>query len=343
MATIDEFSFNGDLHNIPLKKLRKEFLKADKRGDFCVNSTNNRYEGTFIPYPTLPICSIGSNTRFLSSGRSEEEWGIPIVMGSILSAISMKPADTTPGAYSGTTPAGGTIEDAFGPPLGIDSWIILCNGGNAATYTYTSLDEENETIKDMDGGVAADGDTVVFDANKPIGVAVEDYYQTKLPGQYLNYSYTDKIAPLVDGLVEVPYYNGDLSDTGVITAANYKKLAKTFVFAYLASGTTYSNGALVKSDQYGKYLIDDSTTLTQYVGKTMEYRKRGPLSENNTMSGYYETASTSDMTGGYPSYLFWFVYDTITYTDGSAPTIAEVATAIESGSFGLVRILVDIG
>jgi len=336
-----QFGFNGNLHNIPLKKLRKEYLGADKRGHLRVNPTKSRVEGTFIPYPTLPICSIGSNTRFLPSGRSEEEWGIVAVQGSILSTISMKAADTTPGAYSGTTPTGGTIEDAFGIPKGIDSWVVLCNGGNAATYTYTALDEENETIKNMDGDEASAGDTVVFGANKPIGIATEDFYQTKLPGQYLNNSYTDKVVAMVDGLIEVPFYNGDI--TSYLSDANYKKLCKNFIFGYVASGTTYSNGALVKSDQYGKYLVDDSTTLTQYVGKAMEYSKRGPLSENDIVQGHYESSAASDKTAGYPSRLFWFVYDALNYKNSSAPTVAEVATAIESGSFGLVRILVDIG
>ena len=339
-----KFNFTGAMKNIPLKSLPSRYIDADKRGYISVWADDEEYISAFAPHLNLPVCMIGNDTRFTSDNRSNEEWGIVIPKGTICSTQIIAHSGVVPGAYISISGVfdNSTMASYFGLTDGINSTTVICNGGTATDYPYTALDVEVGTLKNMAGDLATALDNWHTAINKPVGIAIDDQYQTVLPGRYQNYSHKDEVSLMVKGSVKVPYYNGDL--TSYLTTANYQSVSRKHAFSYNPNGCNVE-GSLVKSDIWGKYVIDDSVTLLQKIGRSIELELTTPFAYNEKVSNMYDSAATSDKTYGYKSHLFYFAQDVLTakaVQDGNdAPTAAEVAAAILAGTFAFAIINID--
>jgi len=87
--------------------------------------------------------------------------------------------------------------------------LVPANGGYPSSVVYTTNDV-GKTIDIDDAGhdtyVSAAGTaTTSLAANKPVGVAPYDYYQSTISDINLNYNIQDKTAILCDYFIEVPY------------------------------------------------------------------------------------------------------------------------------------------
>ena len=335
------FVLTGKLAEIPLYPLGANDITSDRRGYYSVWPDDEEYESAFLAHPNLPVCLIGPDTRF-TGGRSTDKMGIVIPAGTMVSTSYVNSSGLVPGSWNNTSGQfiNSTADTMFGIPEGMNSLLVFANGGTQATFHYTALDVEVKTLKNMSGDLATASDTFVTAANKPVGIVIQDVYQTILPGRWRTYRNLQEVTIMKKGTLKIPYYNGDLkTDLDNISGTAYEEIAKKYKFAYNPSSVSVGGSPIV-SDVFSEFVLNDSASVAQKVGRALEVERNIPFALNEKVQNYLDSASTSDATLGYNSKLFYFVWDVLAALGGS-PTVATVVAAIESNAYGLVIIDVD--
>lgn len=365
-----------DNFNLPMNLLSSKFDTRRAPSKYTKSDLGFRFEmgegvrpAEYVaPYRYLPVAFQDTST---------EDY-VVIPKGRIVSIASTENATPSGGivypASSGSITIGSMAAELGGSGIsvnidtsyfGYDAYIngllVPANGGAAATTHYTARDVDAGTRK-YGGALAAAEDTFVNPANIPVGVAFNDWYQD-IDGKNLNYKmWADGGNILTDWFVEVPYVKaagkGTTLVSGVVdltpgasgTYANATKWsAVNSKFAYLcvASGSTFTPGALVQADAIGNYAIQGTGTVTQAytaqtVGKILGIDNRFPKSGMEDVQTYPRSGMPGTQTAGLPKFLFDFVGLTLTAANGVAPTVEQILTAVRSGDFGLVRIQLSV-
>lgn len=267
------------------------------------------------------------------------------------------------------------IDEAyFGYDIHIAGLLVPCNGGAIMSGYYTADDVSAETVT-ASGGYAQASGAFVLPANAPVGVVFHDWYQD-IRGKWLNYRmHSDGGHVLTDWYVEIPYVIVDgvgSAYTGVdpqFVTANYADQVKWFEinkqYTYLTVESTdvFRNGMLVCSDLIGNYKLQAAASFAagasgllggaaisaynnvygnQTVGKILAIDNRFPKDMLEDVQTYPRSGMPGTQTAGMPKVLFDFVYDCIRIGTGTAPTVEGVYNAIRGGSFGLVRIQLQV-
>lgn len=290
---------------------------------------------------------------------------IVLPKGRIVSSVSINGLDTTASFKNAITGAitTDTLDGAFGYDSGINSQLVLANGGTAADLFYTTEDVAAATFKSAIAYAAA-GDAYSRAANVPVGVVFHDWYQD-LAGKYLNYKrWADGGHVLTKWFVEVPYLveTNTAANNPQYTAAgdaaadlvewNLKYVMnKKFTYLslpYNVAPATSANGAigsLVQSDLIGNYKIQSSSVTAaktvQTVGKIIAVDYRFPKGGLEDVQTYPGSGASGTQTAGIPAFLFDFAVAAETLA-GNVPTIESVLAAVKTGKYGIARIALSI-
>lgn len=170
-------------------------------------------------------------------------------------------------------------------------YLVPANGGVARDVVYTTndigktIDVEDTgwdayvtTAKTAVGGLAA---------NKPVGVAPYDYYQSTIADLHTNYMMQDKTAILCDYFVEVPYTRG----SGV--ARNMD-----------ASGTL-AHGDLLQPGSEGHFVkwVDGLNPVDQICGRVLTIKSDFPVGGLEKVQTVPGLGLAGSDTGGIPQHL----------------------------------------
>lgn len=254
------------------------------------------------------------------------------------------------------------IDDSyFGYDEYITNAIIPANGGTNFTSYYTSNDVSAGTLK-FDGSAAAQDDTFLNPANRPIGAVYHDWYQD-IRGKYLNYRmWPDGGHVVCDWFIEVPYVKTTAGGTTTPLGSGVTPKPTSATTADWAPGTATSKwhinkkftyltidadsdeayaGAFVKPDGIGNYDIESASTSAnptiQTVGKIISFDMRFPKSGLEDVQTYPGSNMPGTQTAGLPSFLFEFVVACQTLT-GTVPTVEQVLDYVHRGYYGVARI-----
>lgn len=330
-------NFSGEISSLNLKGMTSDDLKLRKHpygANVIIADPVYGYSNSY-PLRVLPIL-FKSNYR---TGRFETpgEQGVVMTKGTIVSLVTV---NTDSVAASGIEPSGLTkFNDLY--DASVFTALVPANGGEDVAIPYDSNNADLDII--------ATGNTSGYlniKGNKPYGILVDMVYQDD-EGRYLNSSFRDLVTPLVKGVVKVPFVNVDLVsgfgtyDTKATTP--YGEVYKDFQFLMLNSAS--DSGSLIKSDKFGKFVIqsDDvnATKTVQTVGKLQGLDIRFPKSLDAMVQHYPGIALQGVETDGIPSSLYIFV-GRILKKLGLAYTKTAIAAAIAAGKFGFAIIEFDL-
>lgn len=283
---------------------------------------------------------------------------IVIPKGRIVSAVSINGLANVASFEHATTGAikTATVDAAFGYDSGINSALVLANGGNAIDTFYTTDDVAAGTFK-SNAAYAAAGDAYTRAANVPVGVVYHDWYQD-LAGKYLNYKkWADGGHVLTKWYIEVPYmvedataaknprYGAAGDAAADLVEWNLKySINKKFTYLSLANATNVNalTGKLVGSDLIGNYSLTGSSTVTdQTIGKIVAVDYRFPKSGLDDVQTYPGSGASGTQTAGLPAFIFEFAVACETLA-GNTPTIESVLAAVKTGKYGIARIALSI-
>ena len=177
--------------------------------------------------------------------------------------------------------------------------LVPCNGFQGQTQTYTASDI-GITVDIDDAGhdtyvTAAGTSSATIDANRPVGVAPYDYYQSLNAGfgaagatKYLNYQIQDKVAILCDYLIEIPVHSG--ADASGIIAA----------------------GDLVQSNTTGAFIkwVDGASDVSQIVGRCIQRATVAAVDNLDKVQTVPGLGLSGSDTSGVPSHLYDYTNDT---------------------------------
>ena len=282
------------------------------------------------------------------------------------------------GDYMGTGTGGalrvGIDTSVFGYDEHICGLLVPANGGSGTFNYFYSVDDVTAGTKTRAGAAATASGAYAELANIPIGVAFHDIYQD-IRGKWLNYRmHPDGQHFLTDWYVEVPFV--DYRSTGAATGGNpsptngnnanygtWRTVNKQFTYlAFDSTSDTVHPGVFVCSDGIGNYKIQGNTSITgtsvsggavtissaytgytlaktaQTVGKLIALDSRMPKDGLEDVLTYPRSGMPGSQTAGIIKNLFDFAYFILLTTNGTAPTVDAIWTAIRQGVFGLARI-----
>lgn len=325
---------------------------------FDVPSYDNQTTNVRIPFVMLKGTVVSLYTVFQGrdygygapSGDQAATSGVPVFVDVNGNVISVN--DYTFFGYSEHTP-------------GI---LVPANGGNAVTYTYTTLDETYGTFKD-ESNLASNGDTITLSANIPVGVLVS-HATPDQRGHWLNWDYTGQLYTIYTKCaVKIPYLRTDFLATEFSLNASdvynnsspfasdtvYGKVWKKHVFFW---GQNFIAGEYVVPDIAGRYTTyksnpNDKLTATanaQVIGKLLTADPRYPRDMMQYIDQYPGILNVGRPTGGLPMDLYLFAKDVyIAATQvagGTVPTgntLRDAAVAlVKKGIVGYASILIDV-
>jgi len=235
----------------------------------------------------------------------------------------------------------------FGYDDSVFGLLVPANQGNVTNLTYSTLDNSsNASTYKSDGTIASSGDVLTLPANYPVGVIMGDVYQD-IRGKYLNYQMWGTDGILCDYYVEIPYYDHNGTSTQTFgtspSTSVYDAVWRNHAFMYCnssSSATTPFAGMLVQPDQWGEYALT-STDSIQVMGRVIGTDSRYPKHFMELVDTYPGSQTAGTDTGGLPAHLWKFVYDARNAASASV-TINNVVAAVQNGTFGIVRIQLNI-
>lgn len=256
---------------------------------------------------------------------------------------------------SGNPQVARNINDSyFGYDEYMTNLLVPANGGSGILQYYTQADVDAGTVTAA-GAYATPSGSFELPANYPVGVAFHDWYQD-IRGKYINYRmWPDGGHVLCDWYIEVPYVKlGDdaaigSGNTPVPTANDYASWIAKFPvnkkFAYLAveSTDTFQPGVWVAPDILGNYKIEGVGNRTiQTIGRLVGIDNRFPKAGMDDVQTYPGSDMPGTQTAGLPSFLFEFVRACQTTIGGTAPTVEEILTYVQTGQYGVARIQLSV-
>ncbi|MBD3418432.1 hypothetical protein GF412_05645 [Candidatus Micrarchaeota archaeon] len=245
------------------------------------------------------------------------------------------------------------IDDTYwGYPNHVAALLVPANGGAIYSGQYTSRDVTAETLR-LGGGVVTTANTAgpVIQANYPVGVVIGDVYQD-IRGKNLNYQLFDKaVAVKTNWYIEVPYvriangnegtYTIDPSTAEIVgTSMTFDTMNSKYTYLRILDNDNYKAGVSVKPDTRGNYVIEGTTPTIQSVGKLVLTDCRYPKDMLELVDTYENSDMPGTDTGGIPTHLFQFAHDYLVATSASN-RIYDVVEAIQAGTFGAARILIN--
>lgn len=354
MVNFSSFNFNDRIRKIPQKSISSAMFSREKLAMIKLEITNAEYSGVAAyPYKYLPVMTIADERRH---GGKE---GIVLPKGTVVSLVTNQ---TTIATYGSTVPVptgSGTIpqyldqlnNDAlvtapidasfFGYDDSITALLVPANGGAQSTIPYSTLDDEIGLWS-----ASTDSDLIIG-ANLPMGIVERDVYQD-IRGAYLNYQTHDAYSTVIEGRMWYPFVNTSIitdfgSDADVATPAGsaYEAVWRKWSFLAGAGSAALRSGTLVKSDLYGKLVIEGTSATqsktVQSVGKIITTDCRFPKDLSGAIQNYEGMTLLGVNTGGIPTDLYLFAYDVLTAL-GQSNNKADIVARIQNGAFGYARV-----
>lgn len=348
-------NFNDSVRRIPQKSLTSSVLLHSLTMIKIIMERPEWSGVTAYPYKYLPVMSIPSERVH---GGLE---GIVMPKGTIVSLVTANTTITdgipVPTA-SGEIPVfldqldAGTIiskpidDSFFGYDESVTALLVPANGGSASTIPYSALDTTIGLWND------ANDASLVLGANIPYGIMAQDVYQD-IRGANLNYQTHDSYSTIISGRMSIPFVDtGKLatfgSDASVAAGLTdgYTSVWRNWAFCQFDSTATPVEGLAgqtLKSDLYGKFVIESAATsaniTVQTVGRLQALDCRFPKDLSGLVQNYYGTELLGTNTAGIPTDLYKFA-QTILAALGQASTRLDILEAVQDGMFGYARIQV---
>jgi len=345
-----KLNFNDKIRRIPQKALTRTHLTWQDVMMIKLQVTNPEWSGVMAyPFKDLPVMWIEDE---LTHGGEE---GVVMCKGTIVSLLTMQTSIThgipVP-TSSGTVPwyvdavdsdtVNTYIDDAaYGYPEGIVALMVPANGGATSVHPYSSDDT------DLNGWNSASTSNLSLGANIPCGIVMENIYQD-IRGAFLNYQTHDAYSTIIEGRLDVPFVDltkfttfGTDADVAAATDSAYALLRKKWQFLSFSSGSDCGSGSFIKSDKYGKMVIESGAVTAnptiQTVGRVLTYDCRYPRDLSATIQNYSGITAMGTVTEGVPVDLFVFAQSALEKASLLHAAV-DVVHRIQEGMFGYARI-----
>lgn len=352
--SIKKFNFNDTIRAIPQKSLSSDVLGQKDIIMLKLIADDIAYTGVgAYAYKYLPVMYLCDE---ISNGGKE---GIVMPKGSIVSYITNQTsivdgmanpsASGTINQYLSELTSSwitASIDDSYyGYDESITSLLVPANGGAESTIPYSLLDDQT-------GAYNKNGDSaLVIGANIPAGIVIEPIF-ADIRGRYLNYQSHDAYTPLKKATINVPFVDTNIitsfgSDADIADSAKgYTAVWRKWQFlAFNGNSAPARSGALLKSDKFGKFVIESSATnatkSVQTVGKVLTTDCRFPKDIASMIQTYPGTRLLGANTAGVPSDLFIFAYEVLGAASLSR-TATDIVNYIRGGAFGYARISIEL-